>query len=32
MKREACGKPGKGLPKQEKNREAEGRRKPTDIS
>ena len=27
MKRETCGKPEKGLPKQEKSREAEGRRK-----
>jgi len=30
MKQETCGKPVKGLPKQEKSREAEGqRRKPT---
>jgi hypothetical protein len=29
MKREACGKPVKGLPKQEKSREAEGQRKST---
>ncbi len=32
MKQETCGKPGKGLPKQEKSREAEkqqGREKPT---
>jgi hypothetical protein len=28
MKQETCGKPGKGLPKQEKSRKAEGRRKP----
>jgi hypothetical protein len=27
MKQETCGKPVKGLPKQEKSREAEGRRK-----
>jgi len=27
MKRETCGKPEKGLPKQEKSREAEGQRK-----
>ena len=26
MKQETCGKPGKGLPKQEKSREAEGRK------
>ena len=26
MKRETCGKPEKGLPKQEKSREAEGQR------
>jgi len=27
MKQETCGKPVKGLPKQEKSREAKGRRK-----
>ena len=26
MKQETCGKPAKGLPKQEKSREAEGQR------
>jgi len=31
MKRETCGKPVKGLPKQEKSREAEGRRKGPTI-
>jgi len=32
MKQETCGKPGKGLPKQEKSREAAGRRKrPTQV-
>jgi len=31
MKQETCGKPGKGLPKQEKSREAEGRKKLTII-
>jgi len=32
MKQETCGKPEKGLPKQEKSREAkEQRRRPTEI-
>jgi len=32
MKQETCGKPGKGLPKQEKSREAKGQKKAHSLS